>query len=559
MTQLLENTLMGGALILAAAGLRALLKGRVHPNGWLALWAVCLARLLTPLPWRSSLSLYALLGRRTEAELPAPIPNISAAVPVPAAPGAALPAPQSQPAGPSPLAVLWAVAAIGSAVWFIAAWLSARRRVLTTIPLEKSDRRYAALPAGTILREGPMKGAPLTFGAFRPTVVLSPGLRSPELDAVLAHEGAHVRRRDNLWHYVMAAALIVHWFNPAVWLMAALLRRDVEMACDRAALRALGEDRRAEYARTLVTLSTQAEGPAFCRSFGQKKAEERIKAIMKFRKVTFAGVVLALAMVLGLTVAFASAPADGQTAAQPSAAGAEIPGVKLVYDAERDLFVDPGTGEPPDEPVWFGAGADRTFADGDVIYYSNELYEKFYLTADEYAAKLEEFRAQLAAAVERGVIGQEEMDCSMADLERYQEQVRSGEVCAYYTVYDEGESPNGAAFSFGFENAEYKGCTGVFRFVLRDENGEKLPYDPSMFRPAVPCVSDDPVSGAGEIETEAGVTIYLCAPEDEAFWLDYDAERGVWVDRETGAEFAVAFDAEGYLDTGIVASQFLED
>ena len=275
-----------------------------------------------PLPWRSPLSLYTLLGRRAEAGPPAHIPAVPAPVPVPAAPGAsALAAPQGPAAGPSPLAVLWAVAAVGAAVWFAAAWLSARRRVLATIPLEKSDRRYAALPAGTALREGPMRGAPLTFGAIRPTVVLSPGLESPELDSVLAHEGAHVRRRDNLRHYVMALAFSVHWFNPAVWLMAALLRRDVEMACDRAALRALGENRRAEYARTLVTLSTQAEGPAFCRGFGQKRAEERITAIMKLKKVTFVGVVLALVMVLGLTVAFASAPAGGQTAAQPSAAG----------------------------------------------------------------------------------------------------------------------------------------------------------------------------------------------------------------------------------------------
>lgn len=316
MAQLLENTLMGGALILAAAGLRRLLRGRIHPNGWLVLWAVCLARLLTPVPWRTPLSLYALLGRPAGAAEPASalfepavVPFEPAAVPGPAV--ASLPAPRSHPAGPFPLAALWAAAALGLAVWFLAAWLSARRGVRQTIPLEKSDRRYAAMPAGTALREGPMKGAPLTFGVVRPAVVLPPGLKAPELDCVLAHEGAHVRRRDNLWHYAMAAALILHWFNPAVWLMAGLLRRDVEMACDRAALRELGTERRAEYAQTLVTLSTQAGGPAFCHGFGPKKrAEERIIAIMKFKKATFAGTALVLALMLGLTVVFASSPTE---------------------------------------------------------------------------------------------------------------------------------------------------------------------------------------------------------------------------------------------------------
>ncbi len=363
MTQLLENTLLGGAMILVVAGLRCLFRDRVHPNGWLALWAVCLARLLTPLPWRSPLSLCALLGRTAGAASALTLPV----------------GPHSQPAGLSPLTVIWLVAAAGLAVWFLTAWLSARRRVRETIPLEKSDRRYAALPRGTALREGPMRGAPLTFGAVRPTVVLSPGLKTPELDYVLAHEGAHARRRDNLWHYAVALALTLHWFNPAVWLMAALLRRDVEMACDRAALRALGEDRRAEYARTLVKLSTQAEGHAFCHGFGQKRAEERIKAIMKFKKVTFAGVVLALVMVLGLTVAFASAPP-----AEPADAGSQT-------------------------------------------------------------------------------------------------------------------------------------------------------------------------------EPRAGMTIYLCAPEDGASMLDYDAERDVWVDRETGAEFAVVYDAEGAFDAGLVTCQVQED
>ena len=379
MTQLMENTLLGGALILAAAGLRRLFRDRVHPNGWLALWAACLARLLTPLPWRTPLSLYALLGR---AAGPAHV------VPAPEVPG-------GRTGGPlSPPVLFWLIAAAGLAVWFLAAWLSVRRRVRETIPLEKSDRRCAALPRGTVLREGPMRGAPLTFGAFRPTVVLSPGLAAPELDYVLAHEGAHVRRRDNLWHYAMAAALIVHWFNPAVWLMAALLRRDVELACDRAALRAFGEDRRAEYARTLVKLSTQAEGHAFCRGFGQKKAEERIIAIMKFRKITFAGVALALTMVLGLTVAFASAPA-----AEPADAG-------------------------------------------------------------------------------------------------------------------------------------------------------------SQAEPRAEC---DPLPEDVEIDPQAGITIFFCSPEDGAFKLDYDAERGVWVDRETGAEFAVVYDAEGAFDVGLVARPSQEE
>lgn len=155
-----------------------------------------------------------------------------------------------------------------------------------------------------------MEGAPLTFGVTRPTVVLPPGLEGGELLCVLVHEGVHARRRDNLWHYAMALALAVHWWNPAVWWMARLLRRDVELSCDRAALEKLGTDKRVQYANALVTLATQTEGPAFCQPFGPKATEERIRSIMKFKKTSLIGVILTLALVVGVTVAFASEPKE---------------------------------------------------------------------------------------------------------------------------------------------------------------------------------------------------------------------------------------------------------
>ena len=150
-----------------------------------------------------------------------------------------------------------------------------------------------------------MDGAPLTFGAVKPTVVLPPGLSGVELDCVLAHEGVHAARRDNLWHYAMALALAVHWWNPAVWLMSRLLRRDIELACDRAAVNRLGADRRADYARALVSLATQGEGAPFSHTFGRKLTEERILSVMKFKKTTILGAVLSLALVLAVTVALA--------------------------------------------------------------------------------------------------------------------------------------------------------------------------------------------------------------------------------------------------------------
>lgn len=195
-------------------------------------------------------------------------------------------------------------------VRYVLSWTRTRRAVACATPVGKNDLRYTLLPKCARLREGAMAGAPLTFGAVRPTVVLPPELSGAALDCVLAHEGVHARRRDNLWHYVMAAALALYWWNPAVWLMARLLRRDIELSCDRAALKKLGADRRADYANTLVSLATQAEGPAFCQTFGRKAAEERILSVMKFKKTSVIGVVLSLVLVLAVTAAFASDPKE---------------------------------------------------------------------------------------------------------------------------------------------------------------------------------------------------------------------------------------------------------
>lgn len=334
MAQLLENAVLGTVVILVAALLRLVLKNKLPPEAWLALWVVCLLRLLTPAAPGSVLSVYALpvLPEAPAAGEPARAPP-AADGPTPAPGGApqygppavTLPVPSDPiptPSAPAPdeppveaevnwAAVLGAVWLLGAAVTAVRqalSWQKTRRLVRGAVLVAADDPRYAALPKGVRLREGPVQGAPLTFGVVRPTVVLTPGLSGAALEYVLTHEGVHAQRRDNLWHYVTAAALAIHWWNPAVRLLAGLLRRDLELSCDRAVLRRLGADRRREYAETLLSLSTKAEGPPFCRAFGLKQVEERIVAIMKYKKTSICAIVLSLALVFLVTAAFAAAP-----------------------------------------------------------------------------------------------------------------------------------------------------------------------------------------------------------------------------------------------------------
>lgn len=299
MEQLLENTLLGGVMILTVAVLRRIFRGRLSPNVTLLLWAVCFARLMTPVPLAGPLSPYGAVVREAETAImsdghAAAAPEMTWAENPVTEPGAleenAVSAPALSLSDAVPAA--WGAVAAVLAALTVWAWFRSRRRI-RAVPLA-GERPEGVLPARARLRVGRFPGAPLTFGVIWPDVVLTPELQGKEYMYVLAHEAAHVRRKDNLWHYASALAVCVHWFNPTVWLMAALIRRDVEISCDRAVIAGASEDIRAQYANTVINLSAVPRGAALASGFARRKTKERIVSIMKYKKTTLAGIVAAV-------------------------------------------------------------------------------------------------------------------------------------------------------------------------------------------------------------------------------------------------------------------------
>lgn len=390
MGQLLENTVLGGVMILASALARRLLRRRMNPNAALLLWALCLLRLLTPVPVRSPLSVYGLRAPEQVRE---------------AAPAAVFAEGGSAgPAGSPPLCVTAAGEAegtvgrdadlgagkisgdlgksggfsAGGAIYItvtallafltLRAWLRVRRGVRAA-PLA-SHRPEGALPARARLRVGRVPGAPLTFGVLRPDVVVMPGLRGEKLRYVLAHEAVHVRRGDNLWHYAAALAVCVHWFNPAVWLMASLIRRDVELSCDRAVVAGASGDIRAGYANAVIELSAGG-GAAFASGFGRKRTEERIVSIMKYKRTTAAGLLAAVMLVGTLALTLGGSPTE---AAEP----------ELLPD--EPLTGDPGKADLPEGfcPAWT-----EGWGEEDPWVYTVRFPEPVAVTDPESGARME--------------------------------------------------------------------------------------------------------------------------------------------------------------------------
>ena len=101
---------------------------------------------------------------------------------------------------------------------------------------------------------------PVTVGLLHPRIILpksSQGWSRAQLDAVLAHEGEHIRRRDPLFQWIALLNRAIFWFHPLAWWLERRLSGLAEESCDAAVL-AQGHDPR-EYSEYLLDLARSVE------------------------------------------------------------------------------------------------------------------------------------------------------------------------------------------------------------------------------------------------------------------------------------------------------------
>jgi bla regulator protein BlaR1 len=163
-------------------------------------------------------------------------------------------------------------------------WLARLRRV--------GALRRLATPVSGIEFAVPVMSAPGLvepgiFGIFRPALLLPEGIAerlSPaQLDAILAHELCHVRRKDNLTATIHMIVQATFWFHPLVWWLGARLIDERERACDEEVLR-LG-NKPGVYAEAILNVcKLYVESPLACVSgVTGSNLRRRIEAIMKNR------------------------------------------------------------------------------------------------------------------------------------------------------------------------------------------------------------------------------------------------------------------------------------
>lgn len=229
----------------------------------------------------------------------------------------ALPLPDLAPAAPTAAVALpwyarltpWHVLA---AVWLAGMLVLALRGIAGYWRLRRSVALACKAPDGCY--GGACVAAPFTLGILRPRIYLPDSLQGAARQAVLLHEQTHIRRGDPLTKPLFYATVCLHWFNPLAWLAFRGFERDMEAACDEAAVQDRPLPERSAYCETLLQFAVQGQRVPGSLTFGQGSVKGRIVHLLHYRRLG-AGALAVCIAVVGLC--FAACMVRPELSAQP--------------------------------------------------------------------------------------------------------------------------------------------------------------------------------------------------------------------------------------------------
>jgi len=195
--------------------------------------------------------------------------------------------------------VIWAVGVLALLGYSVVSFLSLRRKVETAVRFR-----------GNIFQSEHI-GSPFVLGILKPKIYLPFRLDDRTREHVIAHEQAHIRRKDHWWKPLGFLLLTVYWFNPLIWVAYVLLCRDIELACDEKVIGKLDSEGRADYTQSLVTYSVNRRAVVACPlAFGEVGVKERVASVMYYKKPGFWILAATVLVFLAATVGFLTTPSS---------------------------------------------------------------------------------------------------------------------------------------------------------------------------------------------------------------------------------------------------------
>ena len=305
--KLLNLSISASWLVLAVLVLRLISK---RSPKWMnvLLWGIVALRLVLPFSIESALSLIPSAETVSPAAVQfAPAPTITSGVsvidnavnPSLSEHFAAVPT-----ASVNPLYVwteiagwVWLIGLGAMLLYALVSYLRLRRRVSVSLPVQDHIYLCDAI------------SSPFILGIVKPRIYLPSGLDEVQRQNVLAHEQAHLARRDHWWKPLGFALLAVYWFNPVLWLAYTLLCRDIELACDERVIRTMDESAVKTYSTVLLACSMPRKAVITCPlAFGEVGVKERVRNALHYKKPAFWVVAASVAVCVVVAVCFLTDP-----------------------------------------------------------------------------------------------------------------------------------------------------------------------------------------------------------------------------------------------------------
>lgn len=306
-TSILNMSITSSYVAIGVILVRILLKKAPKKISY-ALWAVVLFRLICPVSFTSAVSFLGLLnidphntagvleyvpdniGFMQEPAVQSGIGSLDSAV------NAYLP--QAAPiASANPMQIWMDVISL---IWIAGIVVLLSCSVFSYIKIRRK-LQTATLVKDSIYESDQISTA-FVCGFIQPKIYVPVGVKKDDLSYILEHERTHIRRKDYLIKPIAFFALILHWFNPVMWLSFALMSRDMEMSCDESVLHKMSHDAKGGYSRSLLALSVKKAGlfAANPLAFGESHVKARIMNVLNYKKPTFW--LIAVASVIAIVV-----------------------------------------------------------------------------------------------------------------------------------------------------------------------------------------------------------------------------------------------------------------
>ena len=201
------------------------------------------------------------------------------------------------------LAGVWLVGIAALLIYTIISFLRLKGKIGTAVLLRDNIYQSEAVVS------------PFVLGVIKPKIYLPFNMNGQDMNHVIAHEQAHIRRKDHFLKPLGFLILTLHWFNPVVWFGYILLCRDIELACDEKVVKELSNEQRADYSEALLACSVNRRMIAACPlAFGEVGVKDRIKSVLNYKKPAFWVIVVAIVVSITVAVCFLTNPISDRLA-----------------------------------------------------------------------------------------------------------------------------------------------------------------------------------------------------------------------------------------------------